>query len=1048
MCRKSVCAVSAVLFMVLAGQASAELIGWWTFDDGAGTVAVDSSGKGHDAAVQGGAEWVEGKAGSGALSFDGSDDIVVAGETPLMDIDTALTAAAWVYLNNLNTYYFILDKSPSGTAPSNYPGNYEFRIAPTTGTIQFGHQTSQGIDYVFYDSTTPIKAGRWYHVAVTFTKGGTVKFYVDGAPAGSVPQTQTFGILNDEPVRIGGRKDGYSFFSGMLDDVRLYNHALKDLEVKKLAARPKAYDPQPPNGATGVLQPLLQWTSGTFAQWHEVYFGTTPGLTQADFKTRQMQMITMYWYPAGLTPGQTYYWRVDEVEPNQAVHTGDLWSFTAAPTTAFAPTPRNGDKWIDPNADLSWQAGQGATKHDLYFGTDQAAVTARDAGIFKGSLFTTTYEPGTLAGQTTYYWAVDEVGAVKSPGEVWSFTTAGGGGGVRGEYFNNMTVSGMPVLSRIDPSIDFSWADPASPGTGISMDNFSARWTADLEIAVADTYTFITNTDDGVRLWLNDKRIINRWVDQSPTDSLSAPLVLQPGIYSLRMEYYENTSGAVARLDWQTPSMPRQVIPSGPLQPPVRAKAIYPKDNDVNIPQDVTLMWSTGEKAVTHEVYFGADEAAVAVATPADAAIYQGSQAVENNTFVPGALEWNKTYYWRVDEVNDASADSPWKGAVWSFTTADFIVVDDFESYVDEEVGRIFQSWIDGWGYTTPAPGNPGNGTGSTVGYTDAPFAERSIVHGGGQSMPFDYNNIIQPYYSETDRTFDTAANWKVNGVTDLVLWIQGYGARFIDDGTTITMSAAGDDIWNNADAFRFAYKKLNGDGSITAKVNSIVQTDVWAKAGVMIRESLTPGSANAANIVSAASGVSFQYRNFTDDVSANVGQGSLAAPYWVRLTRTGNTMKAEMSADGKTWSIIGTDAAASSHDVVMGSSLYIGLCVTSHNTNAKIATTGVFSDVKTTGGVSGQWQVAEIGMVHPGNDPAQLYVALQDSAGKVAVVNHADLNAVLTSTWTQWEIPLSAFTGVNLGSVKKMYIGVGDRKAPQAGGHGKLFIDDIRVVK
>jgi regulation of enolase protein 1 (concanavalin A-like superfamily) len=398
--------------------------------------------------------------------------------------------------------------------------------------------------------------------------------------------------------------------------------------------------------------------------------------------------------------------------------------------------------------------------------------------------------------------------------------------------------------------------------------------------------------------------------------------------------------------------------------------------------------------------------------------------------------------------VNDASADSPWKGAVWSFTTADFIVVDDFESYVDEEVGRIFQSWIDGWGYTTPAPGNPGNGTGSTVGYTDAPFAERSIVHGGGQSMPFDYNNIIQPYYSETDRTFDTAANWKVNGVTDLVLWIQGYGARFIDDGTTITMSAAGDDIWNNADAFRFAYKKLNGDGSITAKVNSIVQTDVWAKAGVMIRESLTPGSANAANIVSAASGVSFQYRNFTDDVSANVGQGSLAAPYWVRLTRTGNTFKAEMSADGKTWSIIGTDAAASSHDVVMGSSLYIGLCVTSHNTNAKIATTGVFSDVKTTGGVSGQWQVAEIGMVHPGNDPAQLYVALQDSAGKVAVVNHADLNAVLTSTWTQWEIPLSAFTGVNLGSVKKMYIGVGDRKAPQAGGHGKLFIDDIRVVK
>jgi len=133
---------------------------------------------------------------------------------------------------------------------------------------------------------------------------------------------------------------------------------------------------------------------------------------------------------------------------------------------------------------------------------------------------------------------------------------------------------------------------------------------------------------------------------------------------------------------------------------------------------------------------------------------------------------------------------------------------------------------------------------------------------------------------------------------------------------------------------------------------------------------------------------------------------------------------------------------------VTMGGSIYIGLCVTSHNTNAKLATTGVFSDVKTTGGVSGQWQVADIGMVHPGNDPAQLYVAVQDSAGKVAVVNHSDLNAVLTTAWTEWQIPLTQFAGVNTKSIKKMYIGVGDRTAPQVGGHGKLFIDDIRVIK
>jgi len=169
-------------------------------------------------------------------------------------------------------------------------------------------------------------------------------------------------------------------------------------------------------------------------------------------------------------------------------------------------------------------------------------------------------------------------------------------------------------------------------------------------------------------------------------------------------------------------------------------------------------------------------------------------------------------------------------------------------------------------------------------------------------------------------------------------------------------------------------------------------------------------------------------------------------APRWVRLTRTGNVFKAEHSADGKTWTSVGTDAAASSATVIMGSSTYIGLCVTSHDRN--VSTTAEFSNITTSGGVSGQWQVADVGATLPGNDPAQMYVALQDSAGKVAVVNHPDLNAVLTTTWTEWPIPLSQFTGVNTKAIKKMFIGVGDRKAPKADGAGTLYIDDVRVVK
>lgn len=81
-------------------------------------------------------------------------------------------------------------------------------------------------------------------------------------------------------------------------------------------------------------------------------------------------------------------------------------------------------------------------------------------------------------------------------------------------------------------------------------------------------------------------------------------------------------------------------------------------------------------------------------------------------------------------------------------------------------------------------------------------------------------------------------------------------------------------------------------------------------------------------------------------------------------------------------------------------------------------------------------------------NAAANLYVAIQDSANKVVIVNHPDPNAVLTTTWTEWQIPLSQFTGANPRTVKKVIIGVGDRKATAPGGTGKLYIDDIRVIK
>jgi len=167
------------------------------------------------------------------------------------------------------------------------------------------------------------------------------------------------------------------------------------------------------------------------------------------------------------------------------------------------------------------------------------------------------------------------------------------------------------------------------------------------------------------------------------------------------------------------------------------------------------LKWSVGKPPVLkHHVYFSTDLAAVKDGT---AAADKGERNDPN--FAPGTLEPLTTYYWRVDEIGAANMVTA--GPVWSFTTV--LAVDDMESYTDAEGSRIYETWIDGWT----------NGTGSTVGYVNAPFAEQTVVHGGLQSMPLDYNNVKSPFYSEAEQTFATNQNWTANGIETVVLYLR-----------------------------------------------------------------------------------------------------------------------------------------------------------------------------------------------------------------------------------------------------------------------------------
>jgi hypothetical protein len=162
-------------------------------------------------------------------------------------------------------------------------------------------------------------------------------------------------------------------------------------------------------------------------------------------------------------------------------------------------------------------------------------------------------------------------------------------------------------------------------------------------------------------------------------------------------------------------------------------------------------------------------------------------------------------------------------------------------------------------------------------------------------------------------------------------------GSASFSNGT-FSVTGSGADIWNNADAFHFASMPLVGDGQLVARVVSVQNASTWSKAGVMIRESLTANSSHAFALVSAAKGVALQWRPSTGASSLNATGSASAPPRWIRLQRNGSTFTASESADGSTWTAIG------SASITMGSTVYAGLAVTSHTTSA--ATTAVLDHV------------------------------------------------------------------------------------------------------
>jgi hypothetical protein len=683
------------------------------------------------------------------------------------------------------------------------------------------------------------------------------------------------------------------------------------------------------------------------------------------------------------------------------------------------PSPEDGS--VHPNTwvNLNWTPGDSAVSHDVYLGDnlDDVNEATRDSELFRGNQDATFYTagfpgnayPDGLVNGMTYYWRIDEVNDnnPNSPwkGQIWSFL--------------------VPPKTTYRPN-------PADGAELVSL-NTRLTWTAGYGAILSTVYfgeDFDTiNNASGGQI-------------QGTTTYNPGPLKLAKTYY-WRVDAFDGTETHKGEI-W---SFTTQGAVSGP----------NPVNGALGVNPLPILSWDAGAVAASHEVYFGSDADAVANATKASPQ-YKGPKALGEETYEPGRLLLGTTYYWRIDEVNDVNPDGPWIGNVWSFTTSDFFVIDDFENY-DADQNQIWFSWHDGLGYGTPGTADyyAGNGTGAAVGDENTvSYTEETIVHGGNQSMPIVYDNDKQGYsnYSEVELTLTDQRDWTAEGVEELSIWFRGSPASvgsFVEAPTgTYTMTAAGADIWNTADEFHYAFKTLNGVGTIQAQVLSVDNTDGWAKAGVMIRETLDPGSKFAAVYITPGNGCRFQARINADiDAASDTSvvtteQTAITTPYWIKIERdlAGN-FRGYYSANGTTW----TSMSWNPQNISMSSNVYIGLALTSHNAASTCQAT--FSNVTITGSADAQWMNQDIGIASNATEP--LYVALSNSAGVPGIVYHDDPAAVNIDTWTEWIIPLQSFAdqGVNLANVDRIAIGMGTRgNTTNPGGSGKMYIDDIRLYQ
>lgn len=571
-------------------------------------------------------------------------------------------------------------------------------------------------------------------------------------------------------------------------------------------------------------------------------------LDQIDFDHIGYLRIILGTNWGGYDPGGVYY--IDNIQMYGA-------------GAAYAPEPIDGSKAVVITTTFDWAPGIYADTHDLYLGTNfndvsQASRTDVPEGVtLIQDLESNSYDPGGLVPGTTYFWRVDEVSGTDTwKGDIWSFTTKFPGlAYILGDWEDNM--DGWSIYGGNPATAGFSTNGATLNNKSLAMQMSSPFfWQLSLlnpddetraQFLANDLFsidvTFINEDWLGLGSWAQIQYLAFNaggigWNEvPAPIDDTSNPDA--PGTWD-PVTFLESDTRTIV---WDYSDVPLDEIPEDEYfqfhislwHDEGFENAIYYLDNAkiysskpasepspayqaTDVKTEPTLSWTSGKYAVSHNVYIGSNYNDVNNINESNLADYPSvtHENVTGNTFNPGLLTFNTTYFWRVDEVNDAHPEMLWEGQIWSFTTGDYIVLDDFEAYNDINEGvdgcnRIYLTWLDGYN-------NP-NVNGSTIGYPDPAFAEgehfveTDIVHGGAQSAPFLYNNTVASYSEVTLSTSYIAlgSDWTQHDLNTLSLWFYGdpnnpateqfyvklNNSKIVYDGDTADLSAGEWMQWN-----------------------------------------------------------------------------------------------------------------------------------------------------------------------------------------------------------------------------------------------------------